>query len=38
MSSNCNIGADEASAPIAICGYFNLIQAANTAQAIQRRF
>ena len=38
MSSNYNIGADEARAPIAICGYFSLIQAANTAQEIKEDF
>lgn len=30
MSSNCKIGAEDATAPMAICGYLSLNQAANT--------
>jgi hypothetical protein len=30
MSSNCKIGAEDANAPMAMCGYFILNQAAST--------
>lgn len=32
MSSKLRIGAEDAKAPIATCGYFNLNQAASTAR------
>jgi len=38
MSSNCKIGAEDANAPMAMCGYFSLNQAASTERERRKPF